>query len=81
VTTSSPATEGQVVPPEAVAGNLADLVRAAAERSPDKAALLFRDAVLSWSAVDAAVDRTATGLLSLGLAPGDRVALQLGNTP
>ncbi len=71
----------EVVRPKAVAGNLADLVRAAAERAASKPALLFRDASLTWSAVDAAVDRTAGGLLSLGLQAGDRVALQLGNTP
>jgi long-chain acyl-CoA synthetase len=70
-----------VVSAEAVAGNLADLVRAAAQRAGGKPALLFRDASLTWSAVDAAVDRTAAGLLSLGLRPGDRVAVQLGNTP
>jgi long-chain acyl-CoA synthetase len=67
--------------PEAPSGNLADLVRSAAARAAAKPALLFRDAVLSWSAVDAAVDRAAAGLLSLGLVPGDRVALQLTNTP
>jgi long-chain acyl-CoA synthetase len=61
--------------------NLADLVRSAAERAGDKPALVFREATLTWSAVDAAVDRVAAGLLALGLAPGDRVALQLGNTP
>ena len=62
-------------------GNLAELVRVAARRRPDKPALLFRDACLSWSDVDAAVDAVAAGLLGLGLAPGDRVGLQLGNTP
>ncbi|MDP3710858.1 MAG: AMP-binding protein [Mycobacteriales bacterium] len=62
-------------------GNLADLVRQAAERAGDKAALVFRDTTTTWAELDARVDRAAAGLLSLGLATGDRVALQLGNTP
>ena len=60
----TPDSSSAPVTAEATSGNLADLVRAAARRTPDKAALLFRDAVLPWSAVDAAVDRTAAGLLS-----------------
>jgi long-chain acyl-CoA synthetase len=61
--------------------NLSDLVRSAARSAGDQPALIFRASSLSWSDVDAAVDRVAAGLLALGLAPGDRVALQLGNTP
>jgi len=63
------------------ASNLADLVRSAARVDPDKAAFLFRDDVLTWGQVDAAVDAAAAGLLGLGLATGDRVGIQLGNTP
>ena len=70
-----------VTPRETDARNLADLVRDAARRDPGKPALLFRDAVLSWGQVDAAVDAVAAGLLGLGLDRGDRVGLQLGNTP
>ena len=70
-----------MTPPETAASNLAELVREAAQRQPDKPALLFRDAVLTWGQVDAAVDAVAAGLLGLGLRPGDRVGLQLGNTP
>ena len=62
-------------------GNLADLVRQAAERAGDKAALVFRDTTTTWAELDARVDRAAAGLLSLGLVAGDRVAVQLGNTP
>lgn len=64
-----------------LAGNLADLVRAAAQRRPDGPAFRHRGAVTTWSQVDADVDAVATGLLSLGLEVGDRVGLQLGNTP
>jgi len=71
-----------VTPPETDdARNLADLVRAAARRDGAKPALLFRDAVLTWGQVDAAVDAVAAGLRGLGLVPGDRIGLQLGNTP
>lgn len=61
--------------------NLADVVRAAAQAHPDKPALLFRDETVTWAALDARVDDAAAALIGLGLAPGDRVAVQLGNTP
>lgn len=61
--------------------NLADLVRSAAGARPDSAALLFRDQRITWAELHARVDRVARTLLGLGLEPGDRVGLQLGNTP
>ncbi|HWH28376.1 MAG TPA: AMP-binding protein, partial [Mycobacteriales bacterium] len=64
----------------ALRGDLAALVRAAAERTPDKDALLFHGRRLTWRELDDLVDRTAAALRSLGLAPGDRLGLQLGNT-
>ncbi len=60
--------------------NVADLVRRAARRDPDHPALLHGTAQLSWRALDTAVDRAAAALAGLGLATGDRVAIQLGNT-
>jgi long-chain acyl-CoA synthetase len=65
----------------ALQGNLADLVRNAAQRVPGRAALLFRGAATSWRELDDAVDHAAAGLRALGLEPGDRVGLQLGNVP
>lgn len=62
-------------------GNLADLVRDAAQRVPGRAALVHRGAVTAWAELDSAVDRAAAGLRTLGLQPGDRVGLQLGNVP
>ncbi len=62
-------------------GNLADLVCAAAERAAGKTALLFGELALSWAELDQRVDRVAAGLQTLGLQAGDRVAVQLGNTP
>ncbi len=61
--------------------NLADLVREAARRTPDKPALLYRDASMTWAELERHVAATAAGLAALGLAPGDRVAIVLGNTP
>ena len=61
--------------------SLAALVRAAARRTPDAPAVVAGDRRLSWAELDAAVDRAAAGYASLGLAPGDRVAVQLPNGP
>jgi long-chain acyl-CoA synthetase len=60
--------------------NVADLVRCAARRSPDKPALLSEAKQLSWRDLDQTVDRVAAGLLGRGLRAGDRVALVLGNS-
>jgi long-chain acyl-CoA synthetase len=60
--------------------NVADLVRDAASRDPEHVALLSGSGQLRWGELDAAVDRAAHALRGLGLAAGDRVALQLGNT-
>jgi long-chain acyl-CoA synthetase len=52
----------------------------AAQRRPDSAALIAGETTLSWAALDARVDAAARRLLGLVSAPGDRVALVLGNT-
>jgi long-chain acyl-CoA synthetase len=59
--------------------NLADLVRRSAARDGGRVALIFRDTSVTWSELDARVDRTAVALRRLGLAEGDRVAIALGN--
>jgi long-chain acyl-CoA synthetase len=59
---------------------VADLVARAAGRTPDKAALLSGTGTLSWAELDDLVDRAASGLRGLGLVPGDRIVLQLGNS-
>lgn len=65
--------------------NLARHVLAAGEACPDKLALsitgLSRAERWSYARLIAAVRGTATGLLTRGLTPGDRVLLRLGNTP
>jgi long-chain acyl-CoA synthetase len=60
--------------------NVADLVRAAAATAPDRTAFVSSGRRVDWAQVDRDVDAAAAGLLGLGLAPGDRVALWLGNT-
>lgn len=64
--------------------NLARHVLGAAAETPDKIALaiLRPTGAQRWSyaRLEAAVRGTATGLLSAGLEPGDRVLMRLGNT-
>ncbi|MFC9892664.1 (2,3-dihydroxybenzoyl)adenylate synthase [Nocardia sp. NPDC127579] len=60
---------------------LDDLLRRSAQRHPDRPLLLGNDEVLSYAQVDTAADRMAHGLLALGIAPGDRVVVQLPNIP
>ncbi|TFV82949.1 AMP-binding protein [Blastococcus sp. CT_GayMR16] len=59
--------------------SLAALVRAAAAQRPDAPAVVAGQERLSWGELDAAVDRSAAGYAALGLAAGDRVAVQLPN--
>ncbi len=61
-------------------GNLSEHVRAAAERTPDKPALLSGATSTTWRELDEQVDAAASALTGLGLRPGDRVALSLANT-
>ncbi|WP_067509862.1 AMP-binding protein [Actinoplanes sp. TFC3] len=56
-----------------------DPVREAARRRPDSPALIAGDTVLTWAEVDTRVERAARHLTSVA-APGDRVAIILGNT-
>ncbi|MGH3753273.1 MAG: (2,3-dihydroxybenzoyl)adenylate synthase [Pseudonocardiaceae bacterium] len=60
---------------------LGELLRRSARRRPDRTAVAGQDRMLSYAELDAAADRLASGLTELGLAPGDRIVVQLGNTP
>jgi long-chain acyl-CoA synthetase len=60
--------------------NLADLIFRAADRAPGRTALIDGDRQLTWAELAGRVERTAAGLANLGLQPGDRIGLQLGNT-
>lgn len=61
--------------------NLAELVRAAAAKQPDKPAFLYGDTSISFAEFDRGVDRVAAALQARGTAPGDRVALAMHNLP
>jgi acyl-CoA synthetase (AMP-forming)/AMP-acid ligase II len=54
--------------------------REAARWRPEAEALVCGERRLSWATLEDQVLRTAAGLQALGVAPGDRVALLLGNS-
>ena len=59
---------------------LADLLRKTAARAGAKKALVVPGGTtVTYGDLDAEVDRVARGLVQLGIAPGDRVALAMGN--
>jgi long-chain acyl-CoA synthetase len=66
---------------DAPTGNVADLVAAAANTVPRHAALidLATQRTLTWLQVHLAANAYAAKLVDAGLAPGDRVAIQLPN--
>lgn len=59
--------------------SLNEMLAAAARRQPEAEALVCGDARLDWRQLDEQVLRVAAGLQAIGVAPGDRVALWLGN--
>lgn len=63
-----------------VGTNLASLLKASAVQTPDRPALIDGPRRLTWVELDSSVDQVAGGLRELGLHPGDRVALLLGNS-
>jgi long-chain acyl-CoA synthetase len=60
--------------------NVADLVRRAAQASPDRTALVAEERRLTWAEFDRAVDRCAAALSGGGLVAGYRVALALSDS-
>ncbi|MGN2641811.1 (2,3-dihydroxybenzoyl)adenylate synthase [Nocardia takedensis] len=60
---------------------LGDLLRDTARRAPERPAVLLDEQTRTYADLDAAADRMAYGLLALGIAPGDRVVVQLPNVP
>ena len=68
------------MPDSGVVENTArDPVRTSAQQRPGAPALIAGDTVVTWAELDERVSRAA-GRLAAGGAPGDRVALVLGNT-
>lgn len=61
--------------------NLSTNLRQTAQKTPDVTALLYLDQKISYSELNADVDRFAAGLAKLGIEKGSNVALLLGNSP
>ena len=61
--------------------NLSQLVAAAAERTPEKAALIHGTRSTTWAELERDVAAFAAAMTARGLDAGDRVALLLGNVP
>ncbi|MCB9266967.1 MAG: long-chain fatty acid--CoA ligase [Lewinellaceae bacterium] len=61
--------------------NLSVVLEDSARRYPNKDAFIFMDTHLSFAQVNAAANQVANGLRSLGIQPGDKVALSCLNLP
>jgi long-chain acyl-CoA synthetase len=61
--------------------NIANVVRRGAAAHAAHTALRYQDATFSYGDLDARSNRVAQGLLALGIAPGDRIAVFDKNTP
>lgn len=65
----------------AAAMNLAGLLEQQARLVPDRVALTCRDVNLTFAQLNARASQIASGLVSLGIMPGDHVALSCPNVP
>ena len=61
--------------------NVAHLLEASARHFPARPALVFGDRCWTYADLDRDVGRVAAGLARLGVRPGERVCLHLGNRP
>jgi long-chain acyl-CoA synthetase len=61
--------------------NLAVILSETARSSPDRPVVVYDGGQLTYAELDQASDRLAAALVTAGIAPGDRVALQLPNIP
>jgi crotonobetaine/carnitine-CoA ligase len=62
-------------------GPVEEVIRRRVAEHPDAAWLLWKDTEFSWRDVLANANRAANGLLELGVRPGERVAILMGNRP
>jgi long-chain acyl-CoA synthetase len=60
---------------------LPELLDRSTQSWPGKTAIEYRDNIITYAELGRAVDEAASGLMELGLRPGDAVALYLPNTP
>ncbi len=61
--------------------NVAHLLEASARHVPKQVALVFGDRAWTYAELDREAGRVAAGLARLGLRPGERVCIHLGNRP
>ena len=61
--------------------NVAHSIERGRRQYPERAAVLFEGATISYGELDALANRAANGLRSLGVRRGDRVAFCLPNIP
>jgi long-chain acyl-CoA synthetase len=64
-----------------VSADVAARLRETARRAPDRVALVWQDQTVTYGELDHRVDLAAAGFQHLGVRPGDRVAVVLGNVP
>ena len=62
-------------------GPVEEVIRRRVAEHPDAAWLLWKDTEFSWREVLSNSLRAANGLLELGVRPGERVAILMGNRP
>ena len=61
--------------------NLAVLLEDSARAYPDRLAVIFNDMKMTYAQINGAANQVANGLVSLGIQPGDKVALGCPNLP
>lgn len=52
-----------------------------AKRSPDRAAFIMNDVIVTYRELDQQTNALANGLLKLGLSPGERLSILMPNSP
>ncbi len=52
-----------------------------AKRTPDQAALIMNDVVVTFEELDRKTNALANALLQLGIEPGDRISILMHNSP
>ncbi|MGH7818306.1 MAG: AMP-binding protein [Candidatus Binatia bacterium] len=66
--------------PRAQSG-IEQMIRQRVAQHPNATWLKFKDREYSWETVFSSIRRSANGLLEIGVRPGDRVAIMMGNRP
>ena len=61
--------------------NVSDIIKRHVKETPEKTAIIFEDRRISYAELDALINRTADGLLKMGLRRGDVVSLFLPSLP